>query len=119
MRSLHRSGSLRDQVSRFARNLPSDAIATVQVVAGLRWWLRSPASIEPLAATGLAILVLGERMSAPAAAGSLLLPAGLFVVSLPARPRHGLSWDGRRSSRYDGGHATGAVKVETTTGERE
>ncbi|GGU33086.1 hypothetical protein GCM10010208_67130 [Actinomadura livida] len=43
VRSLHRfdspSGSLRDQVSCFARNLPSDAIATVGVVAWLRWWL--------------------------------------------------------------------------------
>lgn len=64
---------------------------------------------EPLVAAGLAIAVLGERMSAPVAAGSLLLLGGLFVVSVPARPR---------TARYDGVHVTGAVKVETTTGER-
>ncbi len=64
---------------------------------------------EPLVAAGLAIAVLGERMSAPVAAGSLLLLGGLFVVSVPARPR---------PPRYDGVHVTGAVKVETTTGER-
>lgn len=69
---------------------------------------------EPLVATGLAIVVLGERMSAPVAAGSLLLLGGLFVVSFPARaPR------GPAAARYDGAHATGAVKVETTTGERK
>ncbi|TDE38617.1 EamA family transporter [Actinomadura sp. 6K520] len=68
---------------------------------------------EPLVAAALAILLLGERMSAPVAAGSLLLLGGLFVVSVPARsPR------GRRAARYDGAHATGAVKVEATTGER-
>lgn len=69
---------------------------------------------EPLVATGLAVAVLGERMSAPVAAGSLLLMGGLFLVSVPARaPR------GRGTARYDGVHATGAVKVETTTGERK
>ncbi|MFB4309916.1 DMT family transporter [Actinomadura sp. GTD37] len=64
---------------------------------------------EPLVAAGLAVAVLGERLSAPVAAGSLLLLGGLFVVSVPAR---------RRPGRYDGVHVTGAVKVETTTGER-
>ncbi|GAA1860953.1 EamA family transporter [Actinomadura bangladeshensis] len=64
---------------------------------------------EPLVAAALAIAVLGERMSAPVAAGSLLLLGGLFVVSVPARAR---------TARYDGAHVTGAVKVETTTGER-
>ncbi|MFF4236627.1 DMT family transporter [Actinomadura geliboluensis] len=64
---------------------------------------------EPLVAAVLAVAVLGERLSAPVAAGSLLLLGGLFVVSVPARPR---------AARYDGGHVTGAVKVETTTGER-
>ncbi|GAA0578561.1 EamA family transporter [Actinomadura livida] len=69
--------------------------------------------VEPLVAAGLAVLLLGERMSAPVAAGALLLLGGLFVVSVPARsPR------GRRAARYDGAHATGAVKVEATTGER-
>lgn len=69
---------------------------------------------EPLVATGLAVAVLGERMSAPVAAGSLLLMGGLFVVSVPARAPRGTG-----AARYDGGHATGAVKVETTTGERK
>lgn len=64
---------------------------------------------EPLVAAVLAVAVLGERLSAPVAAGSLLLLGGLFVVSVPARPR---------AARYDGVHVTGAVKVETTTGER-
>jgi DME family drug/metabolite transporter len=64
---------------------------------------------EPLVAAVLAIAVLGERMSVPVAAGSLLLLGGLFVVSAPARAR---------TARYDGAHVTGAVKVETTTGER-
>ncbi|MFA1537515.1 EamA family transporter [Actinomadura sp. DLS-62] len=64
---------------------------------------------EPLVASGLAIAVLGERLSLPVAAGSLLLLGGLFVVSVPARAR---------PARYDGDHVTGAVKVETTTGER-
>jgi DME family drug/metabolite transporter len=64
---------------------------------------------EPLVAAALAIAVLGERMSAPVAAGSLLLLGGLFVVSAPARAR---------TARYDGAHVTGAIKVETTTGER-
>ncbi|WP_242911164.1 DMT family transporter [Actinomadura terrae] len=40
---------------------------------------------EPLVATALAIAVLGERMAAPVAAGSLLLLGGLTVVSWPAR----------------------------------
>ncbi|MBT2211692.1 DMT family transporter [Actinomadura sp. NEAU-AAG7] len=40
---------------------------------------------EPLVATGLAIAVLGERMAAPVAAGSLLLLGGLIVVSWPDR----------------------------------
>ncbi|NKZ03979.1 EamA family transporter [Actinomadura latina] len=62
---------------------------------------------EPLVAAGLAIAVLGERMSAPVAAGTLLLFGGLCVVSVPAR-----------AARYDGVHVTGAIKVETTTGER-
>src|SRR5690606_21717044 len=51
-RSLHRSGSprgsLRDQVSRFARNLPSDAIASVEVCAWLRTHLDVPDNL-PLA----------------------------------------------------------------------
>ncbi|TDB96865.1 DMT family transporter [Actinomadura sp. 7K534] len=69
--------------------------------------------VEPLVAAGLALVLLGERMSAPVAAGALLLLGGLFVVSVPA-----LSPRGLRAARYDGAHATGAVKVEATTGER-
>lgn len=69
---------------------------------------------EPLVAAGLAVLLLGERVPAPVAAGSLLLLSGLVIVSVPARvPR------GRPPARYDGAHVTGAVKVETTTGERK
>jgi DME family drug/metabolite transporter len=64
---------------------------------------------EPLVAAALAIAVLGERLSVPVAAGSLLLLGGLFVVSVPVRSR---------PARYDGPYVTGAVKVETTTGER-
>ncbi|RSN70865.1 EamA family transporter [Actinomadura sp. WAC 06369] len=66
--------------------------------------------VEPLVAVVLAVLVLGESMSGPVAAGTALLLGGLAVVSVPA-PR-------RRAGRYDDVHATGAVKVETTTGER-
>lgn len=66
---------------------------------------------EPLVAAALAVLLLGERMSAPVAAGSLLLLGGLLVATVPARAPRG-------RPRYDGAYATGAVKVETTTGER-
>ncbi|GAA0227561.1 EamA family transporter [Actinomadura nitritigenes] len=74
---------------------------------------------EPLVAAVLAVAVLGERMSGRVAAGAVLLLGGLVVVSLPARTRP----DRRtrrepEAARYDGANATGAVKVETTTGER-
>ncbi len=36
-------------------------------------------------------------------------PPGVFAVSTLRE----------KAGRYDGGHATGAVKVETTTGERD
>jgi drug/metabolite transporter, DME family len=98
--------------------IAATAAAYMFFVTGLRRVTAATAGTlslaEPLVATALAIVVLGERMSAPVAAGSLLLLGGLFVVSAPARiPR------GRRAARYDGPHATGAVKVETTTGERK
>ncbi|MEU5988873.1 EamA family transporter [Spirillospora sp. NPDC047418] len=93
--------------------IAATAAAYMSFVTGLR---RVPAATagtlslaEPLVAAALAIAVLGERMPVPVAAGSLLLLGGLFVVSVPARAR---------AARYDGGHVTGAVKVETTTGER-
>ncbi len=118
---------------------------------------------EPLVAAVLAVLVLDERMSAPVAAGSVLLLGGLLVVSLPGRPspssrsgrpspsgrpsqssrsgrpspsgrpsqssrsgrpsrpgrsRSARSRPGAGAGGYDCGNATGAVKVETTTGER-
>ncbi|WP_424215224.1 DMT family transporter [Streptomyces sp. BI20] len=38
---------------------------------------------EPLVATGLGVLLLGERPGAPAAVGAALLLGGLIVVSLP------------------------------------
>ncbi|MBE1536483.1 DME family drug/metabolite transporter [Actinomadura algeriensis] len=66
--------------------------------------------VEPLVAVVLAVPVLGEPMPAPVVAGTVLLLGGLVVVSAP-RPR-------RRGDRYDDVHATGAVKVEATTGER-
>jgi DME family drug/metabolite transporter len=78
--------------------------------------------VEPLVATALAIAVLGERPSAPVAAGSLLLLGGLFVVSVPAKARRRTGTGGAdrtAAARYDGRYATGAVKVETTTGERK
>ncbi|MEU5088949.1 EamA family transporter [Streptomyces sp. NPDC021356] len=40
---------------------------------------------EPLVATVLGVLLLGERPGAPAVAGSALLLGGLVLVSLPAR----------------------------------
>ncbi|GGV21657.1 transporter [Actinomadura cremea] len=64
--------------------------------------------VEPLVAVVLAVLVLGEPMPVPVVAGTALLLGGLAVVSVPRR----------RAGRYDGVHATGAVKVEQTTGER-
>ncbi|MWA00308.1 EamA family transporter [Actinomadura sp. LD22] len=80
---------------------------------------------EPLVAAVLAVAVLGERMSGRVAAGAVLLLGGLVVVSLPARTsrtsRARRARRGRETSeaaRYDGAYATGAVKVETTTGER-
>lgn len=40
---------------------------------------------EPLVATALAVLLLGERMSVPVATGSVLLLGGLVVVSIPGQ----------------------------------
>lgn len=94
------------------------AVAYMSFVAGLGRVTAATAGTlslaEPLVATALAIVVLGERLSAPVAAGSLLLLGGLFVVSVPAKARRR-----EEPARYDGWHATGAVKVETTTGERK
>jgi DME family drug/metabolite transporter len=77
---------------------------------------------EPLVAAVLAVAVLGERMSGRVAAGAVLLLGGLVVVSLPARARRARRAQRarvlREAARYDGAYATGAVKVETTTGER-
>lgn len=94
------------------------AVAYMCFVAGLGRVTAAAAGTlslaEPLVAAGLAVLLLGERVPAPVAAGSLLLLSGLVIVSVPARvPR------GRPPARYDGAHVTGAVKVETTTGERK
>jgi drug/metabolite transporter, DME family len=47
---------------------------------------------EPLVAAVLAVVVLGERPSAPVTAGAILLLGGLVVVSRPPRSRS--SWDG-------------------------
>jgi DME family drug/metabolite transporter len=66
------------------------ALAYSLFVAGLRRVTAATAGTlslaEPLVATALAVLFLGERMSAPVAAGSVLLLGGLAVVSIPARP---------------------------------
>lgn len=40
--------------------------------------------VEPLVAAALAVLLLGERLSAPVTAGAVLLLGGLVVVSAPA-----------------------------------
>lgn len=67
------------------------AVAYMSFVAGLGRVTAATAGTlslaEPLVATALAIVVLGERLSAPVAAGSLLLLGGLFVVSVPAKAR--------------------------------
>ena len=42
---------------------------------------------EPLTATGLGILALGERPGAVAAAGAALVLAGLLVLAVPRRRR--------------------------------
>ncbi|GAA2169231.1 EamA family transporter [Actinomadura napierensis] len=73
---------------------------------------------EPLVAAVLAVAVLGERLSVQAAAGALLLFGGLAVVSVPSRTRRARTRRVRDAARYDGANATGAVKVESTTGER-
>ncbi|OLT11316.1 hypothetical protein BJF79_24495 [Actinomadura sp. CNU-125] len=70
--------------------------------------------VEPLVAVVLAVLVLGEPMPLPVVAGTVLLLGGLAVVSLPRT----LPRTFRRPDRYDDVNATGAVKVEATTGER-
>ncbi|WP_211366817.1 DMT family transporter [Pseudonocardia kunmingensis] len=47
--------------------------------------------VEPLVAAGLAVLLLGERLSAPVTAGAVLLLGGLVVVArpVPASRRRG------------------------------
>jgi drug/metabolite transporter, DME family len=42
--------------------------------------------VEPLVATALAVMVLGERLSAPVTAGAVLLLGGLVIVTRPAAP---------------------------------
>ncbi len=97
--------------------IAATAAAYTAFVAGLRRVSAATAGTlslaEPLVATGIAVAVLGERMSVPVGAGSLLLLAGLVIVSFPARTPRPAGRD-----RYDGANATGAVKVETTTGKR-
>jgi DME family drug/metabolite transporter len=47
---------------------------------------------EPLTATGLGVLVLGERPGAVAVAGAALVLAGLLALALPSRrPRRRLA----------------------------
>jgi DME family drug/metabolite transporter len=98
------------------------AVAYMCFVGGLRRVTAATAGTlslaEPLVAAVLALAVLGERLPAPAAAGALLLLGGLVLVSVPAPVRRR-----RRPAPGDGGpvclpDATGAVKVDSTTGER-
>lgn len=57
--------------------------------------------VEPLVAAALAVLLLGERLSAPVTAGAVLLLGGLVVVSRPrvrrAAPRRRRNGDGASS----------------------
>ncbi|GAA2452365.1 EamA family transporter [Actinomadura vinacea] len=102
--------------------IATTAVAYMCFVHGLRRVTAATAGTlslaEPLVAAVLALAVLGERLSAPATAGALLLLGGLVFVSVP------LPWLSRlRPSRRPDGpvdlpDATGAVKVESTTGER-
>ncbi|MCO5992267.1 DMT family transporter [Actinoallomurus rhizosphaericola] len=93
------------------------ALAYSLFVAGLRRVTAATAGTlslaEPLVATALAVLFLGERMSVPVAAGSVLLLGGLVLVSVPGRPS-------RRSARTGGlpdGPAD-APRVRVRTGPR-
>ncbi|WP_267883195.1 DMT family transporter [Streptomyces albus] len=61
---------------------------------------------EPLVATVLGFVLLGERLSLPAACGAGLLLTGLVVVSLPARGR----------SRDDAAPHTGPADAAQHTG---
>ncbi|MCG5215026.1 EamA family transporter [Streptosporangium soli] len=65
------------------------ALAYMFFVTGLRRVTAATAGtlslVEPLVATLLGVLVLGERMSGPVTAGSLVLLGGLVVVARPAR----------------------------------
>jgi drug/metabolite transporter, DME family len=89
------------------------ALAYCLFVAGLRRVTAATAGTlalaEPLVATTLAVLFLGERMSLPVAAGSLLLLAGLVIVSVPRRPF-------RRTTRGEG--TADAQRVTVRTGPR-
>ncbi|MEW2358654.1 DMT family transporter [Spirillospora sp. NPDC029432] len=96
------------------------AVAYMCFVIGLRRVTAATAGTlslaEPLVAAVLALAVLGERLSAATTAGCLLLLGGLVLVSVPGRIRP------PRRTRRDAPlclpDATGAVKVESTTGER-
>jgi DME family drug/metabolite transporter len=96
------------------------AVAYMCFVIGLRRVTAATAGTlslaEPLVAAVLALAVLGERLPLPAAAGSVLLLAGLAVVSVPGRLRP------YRRAPQDAPvclpDVTGADKVGSTTGER-
>jgi DME family drug/metabolite transporter len=55
--------------------------------------------VEPLVAAGLAVLLLGERPSAPVTAGAVLLLGGLVVVAGPWRRRPSARRRGPRTRR--------------------
>ncbi|GAA3977398.1 EamA family transporter [Actinomadura viridis] len=105
------------------------AAAYMFFVSGLRRVTAATAGTlslaEPLVAAVLALAVLGERLSPAAAAGAVLLLGGLAVVAVPAPAagRLGVVRRPRSPARAEGGPvcwsgATGAVKVDSTTGER-
>ncbi|QFG20025.1 DMT family transporter [Actinomadura sp. WMMB 499] len=74
--------------------------------------------VEPLVAVAIAVALLGEPMPPPVVAGTVLLLGGLAVVSVPRRRAASHRAAPSRADLYDGDQATGAVKVESTTGER-
>ncbi|MFF5259464.1 DMT family transporter [Actinomadura viridis] len=105
------------------------AAAYMCFVSGLRRVTAATAGTlslaEPLVAAVLALAVLGERLSPAAAAGAVLLLGGLAVVAVPAPAAGPLAAVRRPRSpaRTEDGPvcwsgATGAVKVDSTTGER-
>jgi drug/metabolite transporter (DMT)-like permease len=64
---------------------------------------------QPLLTTLLAVLLVGERVSPGLAAGLILIPGGLYLVTLPARGRVVLPPADARSLRLGASMAIGAA----------